>query len=90
VKSIGFLLQRIFGTWYYSIFFCLFLLVWIFKQILFNFFVKVFVARGESSKIIPVRYDNKIEGGSGTGFTTFMSSKSLCDSYKIENNPDYV
>lgn len=32
-----------------------------------------------------------MESSSGTGFNnTFVSCKSLCDSYKIEHNPDYV
>ena len=40
VASVGFILERMFGTWYYSAFFVLFLLVWIFKQILYNCIAK--------------------------------------------------
>lgn len=56
MQSIGFLLQRVFGTWYYSIFFLLFLAAWMFKTILFNCLVKVFISGGQSHKIIPVKF----------------------------------
>lgn len=76
------------GTWYYSIFFIAFLLVWFFKQLLYNFIVKTFLKSTEDSKVLPVNVENKGEEGTGTG-GNFVSSKSLTDSYKIENNPDY-
>ena len=50
----GFLIDRVLGTWYYSLFFVLFLVIWIFKQILFNLVVKTFMSSAKSSKTIPM------------------------------------
>ena len=43
VESIAFILQRVFGTWYYSAFFAVFLVIWIFKQVFFNCIAKSFM-----------------------------------------------
>jgi hypothetical protein len=80
--------QRIFGTYYYSAFFGVFLIIWIFKTVIYNFLIKSCFADDEKTTIVAV----KMEASEMTGdfMQTTFSQKSLCDSYKIENNPDYV
>jgi hypothetical protein len=89
LNSIQFILERVFGTYYYSIFFVVFLVTWIFKKILFDCIAKRFMSDPKSHKIIPTKVSGKGSTTDKFDHSNFVSSKSLCDSYKIENNPDY-
>ena len=89
LQSVEFILQRVFGTWYYSSFFVLFLIIWVFKQVFYNCIAKNFMDNPKSCKEIEAK--EKPQGMTDTNFiNSFVSTKSLTDSYKIENNPDYV
>ena len=67
----------------------LFLVTWIFKKILFDCIAKRFMDDPKSHKIIPTKISGKASTGDSFGHSNFVSSKSLTESYKIENNPDY-
>jgi hypothetical protein len=70
--------------------FCVFLVIWLFKQVLFNFVAKTFMDNPKSSQVIPVKSKAKHRNSGDYVVNSFVSAKALCDSYKIENNPDYV
>ena len=91
MQSMSLIVQRIFRTYHYSTFFALILIIWVFKTGLCNFLKKLLYGdddEEEKHTIIPVR----IRGSEMKGefMQPTVSSKSLCDSYKMENNPDYV
>ena len=83
LKQIAFILARMLGTWYYSLFFLVVLAVFMFKVIVFNLVVSQFVETPKDTEVIQIR---------SLGEDEFLnrSSKDICNSYKIENNPNYA
>ena len=55
MQSIAFIVQRIFGTYYYSAFFAVFLIVWVFKTVIYNFLIKQCFGDDEKTRIVPVK-----------------------------------
>lgn len=83
MTSVGFLFERVFGTWYYSIFFALFLVVWVFKTVFYNFIIKFFIeVQDDGSKIVPVAI-NADDFAKDMNPASILSNKTLCQSYKI-------
>jgi hypothetical protein len=54
MMSLGFLFERLFATWYYSAFFALFLVIWVFKTFFYNFLIKIIIGNKDDSKLVPV------------------------------------
>jgi hypothetical protein len=69
------------GTWYYSVFFAAILLVFFFKLLIYNLIVSNFFTKSKDDDIIRVK---------SLGNDELFNSNTFCDSYKLENNPDYA
>lgn len=76
-------MSRLLGTWYYSIFFVAVLTLFAFKIIVYNIIARNFMKDSKEVDVIQVR-----STGDDDAFN--KSSNNICDSYKIENNPDYT
>jgi len=81
MQSISFIMQRIFGTYYYSAFFAVFLIVWVFKTVIYNFLIKVLSRDNKKDTIMPVKMED-FEKKSDFK-KPIVTNKSLCESYKI-------
>lgn len=55
MKNLSFIFQRMFGTYYYSAFFAVFLIIWVFKTVLYNFLIKLLVGDDDKTTIVPVK-----------------------------------
>lgn len=87
-QKIGFIIERVLGTWYYSVFFLFVLLMFVFKVFIYNVIAKR-VSSDEEPGVEMAKVENiadKTDEKSFINKTTF----SICDSYRMENNPDYT
>ena len=87
-QQIGFIIERVLGTWYYSVFFLFVLLLFIFKMMIYNCIAK----RSTTEEDVPIDFGKVETVNEKTGPELFInrSAKSICDSYRLENNPDYT
>jgi hypothetical protein len=51
MQNVSFIFQRIFGTYYYSAFFVLFIIFWFFKTLIYNFIIKLVIGESNDTKI---------------------------------------
>jgi hypothetical protein len=75
------ILSRSLATWYFFLLFVLYIFIITFKILFYNLIVSHFIKNDEGEII-------KVNGVSEDDFLN-KSFKNLCNSYKIESNPDY-
>ncbi len=78
----AFILARMLGTWYYSLFFLIVAFVFLFKMVVYNLVVRNLVDTSKETELVQVE-------SLGEEWVN-RSTKDMCTSYKIENNPDYT